>query len=105
MRPDVLSMSTRTRTSTPTEQTPEPVTVTAEDLHGALNLYGAGLFLNPTTGAVLVFAPIGMALARGLAYIADQATIWSYVVEHGYSYTAAAAQLTAELRAEMAVAA
>jgi hypothetical protein len=94
---------TSTRTSTPAE-TPV-VTITAEDIHGALNLYGAGLFLNPLTGGVLVFSPIGMALARGLVYIADADALWGYVVENGHSYTAAAAQLTAELRAEMKVAA
>jgi hypothetical protein len=92
----------------PQPQAPEAttqVTITAEDIHGALNLYGAGLFLNPATGGILVFSPVGMALARGLVYIADGDALWGYVVRQGHSYAAAAAQLTAELRMEMAVAA
>lgn len=74
----------------------EPVTITAEDLAGVLNLYGAALFYSPVTRTVLAFAPVGMALARGLELVVDQAEVWHLVSTLGL--TAAAARLTVEVR-------
>lgn len=77
-----------------------PLTITNDDLYGALNLYRGGLFLNPETGTVLPFAPVGMALARGLVLIVDGEEIRHLVATEGAAR--AAARLTAEVRAYVA---
>lgn len=77
---------------------PAPLTVTAADLRGVLNLHGAQLVLHPPTLSTLVHT---LRPHAGDVVLATQDDVAAYVAEF-VSYDAAAAQLTAELRAEWA---
>lgn len=87
---------------TPTPATPEPLTVDPEDVRDALGLHGAVLAHRAGTTALLVLVPL-TPLAAAYAVVADAEQLRGYLAEYG-TPTAAAEQLTAELRAELVTA-
>lgn len=89
-------------TRRPTPTAPDLLLVDPQDVRDALALHGAVLAHRAGTTALLVIAPL-QPLLPPYAVVADQQALQAYVAEFG-SPTAAAAQLTAELRAELAAA-
>lgn len=94
-------MATKRPTTAPAP-TADQLLVEPQDVRDALGLRGGVLAHRAGTATLLVIAPL-QPLQAPYAVIADQQALQAYVAEFG-SPTAAAEQLTAELRAELAVA-
>ncbi len=115
-------MSTKRPAASAALEGPVPLVITAEHLHQVLGLRAASLFRDDTTGRVVCFVPL-QGVPAGYTLLVDGDDAFEYVWERvptpqalldvtgsyaaavarvgSAAYTAAAEQLTAELRWEL----